>query len=354
MASHMTHSASGLDFGQALDPLQASPWTVLKNFLCVFRKKEGLFAEYLTFSYIGRSRVYCGGRVILGPRQRTHVSVTLSLTIIPSAYFLFSVLPEYEGYPKQHSSLFWLSVVLLVVILIAIFTCSFSNPGIVPRHLRPTPSDFPPGFDQVSDEGRNFHRQSRYYMLHGVVLKQKYCDSCKIYRPPRSKHCAMCDNCVLRFDHHCTILGTCVGLHNYRWFLVLIYAALSLVTIAMSVGISVLSAAIHRESSGPIETIEILARRIVLTLFCAFCIVLFLAVLLLGTYHAMITRYNLTTNEHVKNYYKVNPFDFGAAKNCSHTCLYPEALVIEPTQIGDPGYVRLGSTNSECLSFDDV
>eukprot|EP00397_Hematodinium_sp_SG-2012_P043685 GEMP01048618.1.p1 GENE.GEMP01048618.1~~GEMP01048618.1.p1 ORF type:complete len:346 (-),score=16.69 GEMP01048618.1:487-1524(-) len=345
MASHMMHTAPGANFGESLNPLHTTLWVVLKSFLCVFRRKEGEFGYYLD-NYEGNSRLYCRGRVVMGPSQVQNVSCTLLCTIIPSIYFLVSILPEYEGYPKEHSTLFWVCVVLLIVVLLAIFICSLSNPGIIPRNLNTNDGD------EMIYPGHRYH--TRYYMVHGVVLKQKYCSSCKIYRPPRSKHCVLCDNCVLRFDHHCMILGTCVGLHNYRWFLVLIYCGNLLAVVAMTVSISLLWSIIQRDSSGIVETCEILVRRIVLACFCIYSVILCMAVVLLGFYHTGITSRNLTTNEHVKNYYKVNPFDFGAWKNCSHTCLYPEALMIEPMQMEEPGYIRLGSTNSECLSFDDI
>ena len=47
----------------------------------------------------------------------------------------------------------------------------------------------------------------------------KWCNTCRFLRPPRTHHCRMCDICVIRFDHHCVWLNTCIGAKNLRWFL---------------------------------------------------------------------------------------------------------------------------------------
>ncbi|CAI2374614.1 unnamed protein product [Moneuplotes crassus] len=49
----------------------------------------------------------------------------------------------------------------------------------------------------------------------------KHCGKCKMDQPPRAKHCDLCKRCVLRYDHHCVVLGNCIGLHNFKYFLLL-------------------------------------------------------------------------------------------------------------------------------------
>mmetsp|Transcript_37698 Transcript_37698/g.62096 ORF Transcript_37698/g.62096 Transcript_37698/m.62096 type:complete len:406 (+) Transcript_37698:55-1272(+) len=57
------------------------------------------------------------------------------------------------------------------------------------------------------------------YECDGILYEGLDCRTCKFKKIARSKHCAVCNVCVARFDHHCAWLNQCVGEQNYAYFL---------------------------------------------------------------------------------------------------------------------------------------
>lgn len=81
--------------------------------------------------------------------------------------------------------------------------CCMSNPGIISQKT----------WCQVRD----------CYKADGLMYhKGVECSTCKLEKPARSKHCGTCNQCVYRFDHHCTWLNNCIGGLNTRYFLALV------------------------------------------------------------------------------------------------------------------------------------
>lgn len=53
--------------------------------------------------------------------------------------------------------------------------------------------------------------------------KGKYCTTCCVIRPPKTSHCSSCDHCVKMFDHHCDVVGNCIGQRNWRNFVLFVF-----------------------------------------------------------------------------------------------------------------------------------
>lgn len=295
--------------------------------------------------YRGNSTVCFGGKLVVG--QASNIATTVALTWLPGLFYMFLVVPRALPTPDAWWSFLGVtSRVLSWVIMASFLLAAFSNPGIVPRN-----AVRPPEIENHKDV--RGYPMPRYLRINEKTVKQKVCNTCNVFRPPRSKHCQFCDNCVLRFDHHCTWLGNCVGLHNYRYFVCLIYAACLFLVQCIWTVIDILhEVAATSGVSGVLSFFYPIVEEPLLVLLLVYCFIMLVAVLLLSVYHTVITMQNLTTNEHVKNYYRDNPFDFGPLPNCRQIYCYPETVLALGDDVIEADWQPFGSY-SEALSFDD-
>ncbi|XP_016433032.1 putative protein S-acyltransferase 6 [Nicotiana tabacum] len=165
----------------------------------------------LYHAWPGNNVFFLKGLLICGPDLR---GLLLTIVSISLSSWVFAIYVAKDI--SKHSSIIVSFCVLLTLIVLANLTMvSVIDPGIIPRNN-----------ESLSTEStRNGRIRSKRVIINEVALKLKYCRICNIYRPPRSCHCVICDNCVERFDHHCPWIGQCIGLRNYRLYVLLLVLA---------------------------------------------------------------------------------------------------------------------------------
>jgi hypothetical protein len=84
---------------------------------------------------------------------------------------------------------------------------TFTDPGILPPAINP---------DVTS--GRQVHSAFFDAGWYREDWSAPFCRTCQHIRPRRASHCRLCKVCVIDHDHHCLVLGCCVGARNLRWF----------------------------------------------------------------------------------------------------------------------------------------
>ncbi|CAG9537561.1 unnamed protein product [Cercopithifilaria johnstoni] len=75
----------------------------------------------------------------------------------------------------------------------------------------------------------------RYVRQHQIPVDNRnsdgsirYCYKCSCIKPDRCHHCSVCGHCVLKFDHHCPWVNTCINYFNYKFFLQFLFYGLIL------------------------------------------------------------------------------------------------------------------------------
>ncbi|KAK9792476.1 hypothetical protein WJX73_002427 [Symbiochloris irregularis] len=151
----------------------------------------------------GLHYAFCNGRFTVGPDWKS-VLGSLFLILAPAGIY-FGFIARDNGIEQS-----WAVPVIIAVLVVAsvalLMTTAIMDPGFVPRNMDPKDmelGDRPP---------------SKEHQINGYTVNTKWCTTCNHYRPPRCSHCAICDNCTRKFDHHCPWVGNCIGERNYRFF----------------------------------------------------------------------------------------------------------------------------------------
>lgn len=98
-------------------------------------------------------------------------------------------------------------------------TCT-KDPGFCPPNWIPKVSKS--SLQKARQRCKGYHRAD--YKMHF-----RFCSQCKIFKPPRTHHCTICQRCILRMDHHCLWIENCVGLRNHKYFLLfLLYLTITI------------------------------------------------------------------------------------------------------------------------------
>ena len=107
------------------------------------------------------------------------------------------------------------------VLLIPIFLIAIIATGLLTMFTRPKSS-----LDQDVDS------PYRYKYDKIIFFPNIVCRTCHVVKPARSRHCGICNRCVLLQDHHCIWVNNCIGQGNFLYF----YLFLVLNTVALAYG----------------------------------------------------------------------------------------------------------------------
>ncbi|XP_075802110.1 palmitoyltransferase ZDHHC18 isoform X2 [Microtus pennsylvanicus] len=285
----------------------------------------------------GRNRFYCGGRLMLAGHGGVF-ALTLLLILSTTVLFFFSNCPYLAR--RLTLAVPIIAAILFFFVMSCLLQTSFTDPGILPRA---TVCEAAALEKQIDNTGSSTYRpppRTREVMINGQMVKLKYCFTCKMFRPPRTSHCSVCDNCVERFDHHCPWVGNCVGRRNYRFFYAFILSLSFLTAFIFACVVTHLT--LRSQESSFLSTLKETPGSVLELVICFFSI---WSILGLSGFHTYLVASNLTTNEDIKGSWSskrggeasVNPYSHKSiVTNCCAVLCGP----LPPSLIDRRGFVQ--------------
>lgn len=167
----------------------------------------------------GNVSVLCNSNLYLGPDWKFSL-------LLPGLLVSFVVMFFFTNDAPDSMAKTLVVMAFSCVVLLAYSRAAFTNPGII------EPGDCTSA--EPASEGEAVRLPSRWVRVLNrrtipanfeeayFMVEQRWCYTCRIYRPLRSVHCRFCNVCLHRRDHHCPWLGICVAANNLASFFVLL------------------------------------------------------------------------------------------------------------------------------------
>ncbi|KAK3581653.1 hypothetical protein CHS0354_033411 [Potamilus streckersoni] len=283
--------------------------------------------------YPGRSKFCWNGRFMCAP-DYSGFFCCLALVVVTGALF-FARDCEYLA-REVTPAIPVIGGLLFIFILGTLCRTTLTDPGVIPRA---TPEEVLDIEKQMTEQNQNssqdaangtyVYQAPRYkeVEIKGRKLKLTFCHTCQMFRPPRASHCSRCNNCVERFDHHCPMVGNCIGKRNYRYFYLFVTSTtiMCLYVLACNVAVIVLRSLKTNVGDAFKESIASVIEGVV-------CIGSLTSVGGLACYHSYLVAMEMTTNEDIKGSHSskrikdnINPFSHGSCfKNCCFIICGPQ------------------------------
>uniref|UniRef100_A0A915E1T5 Palmitoyltransferase n=1 Tax=Ditylenchus dipsaci TaxID=166011 RepID=A0A915E1T5_9BILA len=123
--------------------------------------------------------------------------------------------PDHHGQPSSANAC---AENPMLVTLLKLVTCTVGFGFDIPQEVKDSLRDVPDlaSYNKII---KNFVNENKIPASNrnfdGGI---RYCIRCAIVKPDRTHHCSTCDKCVLKFDHHCPWVNTCINFTNYKFF----------------------------------------------------------------------------------------------------------------------------------------
>ena len=256
--------------------------------------------------FIGKKYFFGQGKYSINPK-----SVGLPVCLITFIYnFIHSSFIMHKLI-YNNSTFFIILIINIVLFSLQIFQTLFT--------ALTDPGSFLPNYGE--DKSNSADSKIMIATINGQDYFLKFCRTCLNAKDLRVYHCDDCGLCILRHDHHCPWLSTCIGLNNHRHFIILLIVNLIFFIYNTSILMSLIFIRFDKQGLNELTMVE--------NLFLFFLVVLNGVLLLfhiaLLINHSIYICTGQTTSEKVrrkpraKNPYKKEK----ATQNCLEFWKYP-------------------------------